>query len=92
MTTNEIVSGCGPSEFRNAIKGYYSGRYKTDPIVSAKYYNETGFEVTEDDPTVVQVTYTVETPVPLWGPTVEQIMVVPMTTNSTIDFVYPSDI
>lgn len=90
--TAEISSGCDASIFRDAIRGFYKNNYGVNPIVTQRFLNETGAEVLADDPSVVQQIYTIETPKPLWGPTIEQIMVIPLTTKSTLEFVYPQDL
>lgn len=93
VKSNQITVGCTADEMKAAIKGFYSGNYGVDPIVTLSYRavdGETVLEQGEDG--IVYFVYQVEVPTAIARPSVETIMIVPLTSFSTIEFVYPTDI
>lgn len=67
--------------------------YGVSPIVTLAYYDSDGVEIFDPEVDgVISYVYTVEVPTALEGPSVENIMVVPLTSYSDFSFVYSTDI
>ena len=90
--SEEIIAGGDENQFKNAIKGFYQKLYNVEPIVTLKYYDEADTEVTADHPSgVYTYKYLIQTPTALESASVETIMLVPGTTEASIDIIYPED-
>lgn len=61
------------------------------PIVTATFFDDSGIETTQDAPEVHTVKYTVELPMAISRASVETIMIVPVSSDSTIEIVYPAE-
>ena len=74
------------------IKGYYSGLFKVDPKVTLNYLDFNGEIVEAESENLAELVYTIEVPTAIDIPSVENIMIVPMTTQSTVEFLYSTDV
>ena len=92
VKTGQITAGGDADQFAEGIKGFYKTLYGVDPLVTLKYVDQDDLEVEADAFNMRAVVYTVQTPTALNGPSVETIMVLPLSTFSTIEFVYPTEI
>ena len=75
-----------------AIKGYYTKRFKLEPLVTLAHEDASGNTVTEDSEYLYANIYSVEVPTALKKESISQIMIVPMTTKSKITPAYPKDV
>lgn len=87
-----ITSGADAATFKAAIQGYYQSVYGIAPSVTLTYYNLDIVETVEGADDVSILVYTIEVPTAINRPSVEYIMLVPLTTTSEIEFVYSVDI
>ena len=68
-------------EMKNAIKGYYNGKFGVDPLVTLTYCDSSGAPVEESDTeNIYKRIYTVKVPTAIESASVEQIMVVAVST------------
>ena len=90
--SEEIIAGGDENQFKNAIKGFYKSVYNVEPIVTLKYYDNADIEVPSDQASGdITYKYMIETPTALESASVETIMLAPVTTEATIDIIYPED-
>lgn len=92
IKSETITSGCDADSFKTAIKGYYKEIYDTEPTVALTYYTSEIIETVEGANDVAVLIYTIEVPTAISQPSVENIMLIPMTTSSDIEFVYSVDL
>jgi hypothetical protein len=90
VKTDNIISGCSPDDLKAVIKGFYTDLYDVEPLVTSTFYDGSGSVTTEDSGTVNSITYMIQTPTALAAASVDNIFVLPITTSSTIEVVYPS--
>ncbi len=68
-------------EMKNAIKGYYNGKFIADPLVTLTYCDSSGAPVEESDTeNIYKTIYTVKVPTAIESASIEQIMVVAVST------------
>ena len=92
VASSEITAGTDADTFKNAIKRYYNTKFGLEPLVTLSYRTSDGSETVEgaDDATVF--VYTIEVPTAISEASVDTILLVPLTTASTVTFVYSNDI
>jgi len=61
-------------------------------LVTLTFFNSGGVETTEGAADATVFTYTIEVPTAIARPSVENIMLVPVTSASPVEFVYSADI
>ena len=74
------------------IKGFYQSRFNIAPLVTLTYEDASGGSLLEGDENIYQYVYTIEVPTAITEASVGQIMTVPLSTTSRIDFVFPKDL
>ena len=89
--SGEITAGGNADQLRSAIKGFYSKLYGVNPVVTLTVFDADGAETTEDALDIAAHHYLIEVPLAISIPSVETIMVVPMSTQADILITYPSD-
>jgi len=80
VKSGSIKAGCTADEMKAGIKGYYNSLFKVDPLVTLTYRDFNGELVEADSENMTELIYTVEVPIAINFPSVENIMTVPMTT------------
>lgn len=81
FASGPVIAGGDGEQMREAIRGYYD-RYHTQPIVTVAYLDADGLPATQE--TAYTTVYKIETPTILSAPSVENIMVVPVSTFAEI--------
>lgn len=92
IKSETITAGADAATFKAAIKVFYTSVYGVAPIVTLDNYTADFTETTEGADDVAILIYTIEVPSAIGRPSVENIMLVPMSTFSDIEFVYSTDI
>lgn len=92
IKSGQITSGCSADEMQAAIKGFYTSVYKKAPLVTLTYRDSYGNDVDISNSTLTFYVYTVQVPTALTSASVTNIMLVPLTSWSNVQFRYPDEV
>ena len=90
VKSGKILAGGDAAQFQAAVNGFYTGKYGVSPIVTRTFLSSDGGATTEDALDIHTVAYAVETPTAIGAPSVENVMVLAITTTASIEIVYPA--
>lgn len=87
--TGAIKANGTPAALLKEINGFYTSQYGVSPVVTKRWLDSDGVETTDGAENVYSSVYTIKVPTALKAPSVDLIILLPISTKSKFTVVYP---